>query len=103
MPDETGEPVVNYARVPTFCTRGCGCIGHPAFPAPSCLSRALISRNPGRHRAIAPRERAAIFSPLPVATLSDLAGKESPVSGLRLIGDIGGTNARFAVAEGGKY
>jgi glucokinase len=25
------------------------------------------------------------------------------VSGLRLIGDIGGTNARFAVAEGGKY
>jgi len=28
---------------------------------------------------------------------------ESPVSGLRLIGDIGGTNARFAVAEGGKY
>src|SRR5690242_9699787 len=32
-----------------------------------------------------------------------LLEKESPVSGLRLIGDIGGTNARFAVAEGGKY
>src|SRR5579872_3098977 len=25
------------------------------------------------------------------------------MSGLRLIGDIGGTNARFAIAEGGKY
>jgi glucokinase len=25
------------------------------------------------------------------------------VNGLRLIGDIGGTNARFAIAEGGKY
>jgi len=28
---------------------------------------------------------------------------ELPVKGLRLIGDIGGTNARFAIAEGGKY
>src|SRR5690349_23705438 len=51
MPDETGEPVVNYTRVPTFCTRGCGCIGHPAFPAPSCQSRAFIFRKPGRYRA----------------------------------------------------
>ena len=25
------------------------------------------------------------------------------MDGLRLIGDIGGTNARFAIAEGGKY
>jgi hypothetical protein len=26
----------DYARVlPTHCTRGCGCSGHPAFPAPS--------------------------------------------------------------------
>src|SRR6267154_3815310 len=26
----------DYARVlSTFCTRGCGCIGHPAFPTPS--------------------------------------------------------------------
>jgi glucokinase len=28
---------------------------------------------------------------------------EPPVNALRLIGDIGGTNARFAIAEGGKY
>src|ERR1700680_4019822 len=26
----------DYTRVlPTHCTRGCGCSGHPAFPAPS--------------------------------------------------------------------
>ena len=28
---------------------------------------------------------------------------EHVVNGLRLIGDIGGTNARFAIAQGGKY
>src|SRR5258708_104812 len=29
----------DYARVLVlFCTRGCGCIGHPAFPAPSVFS-----------------------------------------------------------------
>jgi glucokinase len=32
-----------------------------------------------------------------------LSGGEPSVDGLRLIGDIGGTNARFAIAEGGKY
>jgi glucokinase len=30
-------------------------------------------------------------------------GMEPSLSDLRLIGDIGGTNARFAIAEGGKY
>ena len=30
-------------------------------------------------------------------------GMELSLTGLRLIGDIGGTNARFAIAEGGKY
>src|ERR671931_336260 len=30
-------------------------------------------------------------------------GRELAVSGLRLIGDIGGTNARFAIAENGAY
>ena len=30
----------DYTRVlPTHCTRGCGCNGHPAFPAPSVLGR----------------------------------------------------------------
>src|SRR6478752_5310804 len=32
----------DYTRVlPTHCTRGCGCIGHPAFPAPSVFSRVV--------------------------------------------------------------
>src|ERR1700754_1803281 len=28
---------------------------------------------------------------------------EPPLNALRLIGDIGGTNARFAIAQGGKF
>jgi len=39
-----GVPVTcgDYTRVlPTHCTRGCGCIGHPAFPAPSVFSRVV--------------------------------------------------------------
>jgi hypothetical protein len=35
MPDPFGEPVVTYLRAFHFRTRGCGCIAHPAFPAPS--------------------------------------------------------------------
>src|ERR1700686_5431513 len=33
----SGKPVVTTARVLStlFCTRGCGCIGRPAFPTPS--------------------------------------------------------------------
>ncbi len=34
-PDDSGEPVVSNSCAFYFCTRGCGCIGHPAFPAPS--------------------------------------------------------------------
>jgi hypothetical protein len=52
---ETGEPVVNYARVPKlFRTRGCGCNGHPAFPAPSCQRRAFMPQ-PGRYPAAGTR------------------------------------------------
>ena len=39
MPDVSGASAVN-TRVHTKTTkrtRGCGCIGHPAFPAPSCF------------------------------------------------------------------
>src|ERR1700761_9251058 len=39
MPVETGEPVEDY-RI--LC--GHGCIGHPAFPAPSALGARLIAK-----------------------------------------------------------
>src|SRR6266487_6566761 len=36
--EESGEPVVTtLVCFILFRTRGCGCIGHPAFPAPSVL------------------------------------------------------------------
>jgi hypothetical protein len=49
----------DYARVFAFYhTRGCGCIGHPAFPAPSVFSgRMDFIKKLGR---IAPRDREAM-------------------------------------------
>ena len=35
MPGYSGATVVTTRVLSTFRTRGCGCIGHPAFPAPS--------------------------------------------------------------------
>jgi hypothetical protein len=35
MPGRSGGPVVTYSCAFVFRTRGCGCIGHPAFPTPS--------------------------------------------------------------------
>ena len=44
----------DYTRVlPTLCTRGCGCNGHPAFPTPSSISGRTIHAPLGR---AAPRE-----------------------------------------------
>ncbi len=34
-PDQSGEPVVTNSYAFYSCMRGCGCIGYPAFPAPS--------------------------------------------------------------------
>src|ERR1700721_4787642 len=34
MPGDPGATVVTNARAYYHSTRGCGCIGHPAFPAP---------------------------------------------------------------------
>ena len=51
MPGDPGGPVVNTRVLPTHCTRGCGCIGHPAFPTPS-LGRKI----PAQLGRIAPRE-----------------------------------------------
>jgi hypothetical protein len=42
MPVVAGEPVVANACA-FCCTRGRGCIGHPAFPAPSPVSRVACS------------------------------------------------------------
>jgi hypothetical protein len=53
MPDVSGASAVN-TRVHTSTTertRGCGCIGHPAFPAPSFVMRATNEASPrGEHR-----------------------------------------------------
>jgi hypothetical protein len=35
MPGRSGGPVVTYSCAFVFRTRGCGCIGHSAFPTPS--------------------------------------------------------------------
>ncbi len=41
----------DYARMLfSFCMRGCGCGGHPAFPAPSILSRVSSSITRARSR-----------------------------------------------------
>src|ERR1700730_409979 len=47
---------LEYTRVlPTHCTRGCGCNGHPAFPAPSVFGRrfqAQLGRIARRERGL---------------------------------------------------
>jgi hypothetical protein len=59
MPGNPGEPVVTTARVHStlFCTRGCGCIGRPAFPTP--LVGRKINAQLGR---FTPRECGVMFS-----------------------------------------
>src|SRR6266516_2288834 len=52
---KSGEPVVTtLVCFVLFRTRGCGCIGHPAFPAPSHVEGEWFLQNSGR---IAPRDR----------------------------------------------
>src|SRR4051794_978265 len=60
MPDCFGEPVVTYSCAFLFCMRGCGCIGHPAFPAPSVVSEGHIDEQLGQ---IMPRECASMPTP----------------------------------------
>jgi hypothetical protein len=50
MPVDFGGPVVTNSRV-FYYTRGCGCVVHPAFPAPSSLGGRDWSSNPGAIRA----------------------------------------------------
>ena len=49
MPDVSGASAVNTrVHTPTTKrTRGCGCIGHPAFPAPSSISEGSSANNSG--------------------------------------------------------
>jgi hypothetical protein len=66
-------PLNLYARVrffAQFCTRDRGCSAHPAFPAPSVLSRDNVRANLGQ---IAPREGEAMF----VATSPAVIASES--------------------------
>src|SRR5712671_1042283 len=45
MPGDFRCTCGDYTRVlTTHCTRGCGCIGHPAFPAPSVYRGALSGK-----------------------------------------------------------
>jgi hypothetical protein len=50
MPVVAGEPVVANACA-FCCTRGRGCIGHPAFPVPSSSNEGGLSGQLGRKRA----------------------------------------------------
>src|ERR1700686_4817722 len=52
MPDVSGASAVNTrVHTPTTKrTRGCGCIGHPAFPAPSYLRGTFLKHSSGEFR-----------------------------------------------------
>src|ERR1700680_2941028 len=47
--------------LPTHCTRGCGCNGHPAFPTPSDFPGWMVYARLGR---IAPRDCGVVFATL---------------------------------------
>src|SRR5207302_10972414 len=58
MPGNPGGPVVTCSCAFTFCTRGCGCIGRPAFPTPSFFGRnyhAELGRIAPRECGVTPR------------------------------------------------
>ena len=57
VPDRFGEPVVTYSCATLHRTRGCGCVGHPAFPAPSLIE----GRDSCKTRAHSRRGTGALF------------------------------------------
>jgi hypothetical protein len=60
-PECFGEPVVTNSCVFYFCTRGCGCAKHPAFPAPSdCRGTCKMHRSGARQC----RGKVESYSPL---------------------------------------
>jgi len=52
-----GVPVVTTLVRFFCCVRGCGCIVHPAFPAPSILSRDIVLQSSGAIRVAGRRRR----------------------------------------------
>ena len=68
---DSGEPVVTtLVCFFNFRTRGCGCSGHPAFPAPSVFRGETVHANLGR---IAPRERGVMFGCLEKQMIRSIA------------------------------
>src|SRR6266849_10475190 len=66
MPGESGEPsVTTLVCFILFRTRGCGCIGHPAFPTPSVFLGAQFMHNSGVSRR--GNAEAYLALPLPLA------------------------------------
>ena len=49
MSDRFDVPVVTNACAFYQCTRGCGCVAHPAFPAPSLFRKAFRPSKPRVH------------------------------------------------------
>src|SRR5437899_3232064 len=60
MPGRSGVTVVTTLVRFLFCVRGCGCIGHPAFPAPSVLRAANVLAKSRARRAARIWSRAVI-------------------------------------------
>jgi hypothetical protein len=66
----SGEPVVTNSRV-FYTTRGCGCGGHPAFPAPSDFRGTMFVHSSGApRREIAEAYVAVIASEAKQSSLS---------------------------------
>jgi hypothetical protein len=57
-PGVTGEPVVTTLVCFSFCTRGYGCGGHPAFPAPSFIRGTRCLHRSGANSVARPWTRA---------------------------------------------
>jgi hypothetical protein len=62
----SGEPVVTNSCAFSFRTRGCGCIGHPAFPAPSFLSRVTSMHSSDANCVAGMRGRVCYSDVMPV-------------------------------------
>jgi hypothetical protein len=68
-PGISGEPVVTNLRVFYFYTQGCGCTGHPAFPAPSHRGHECLKLGQGMSR-----EGGLVFSDVPRTLRSARSG-----------------------------
>src|SRR6266851_2951406 len=72
MPVDPSEPVVTtLVCFVLFRTRGCGCSGHPAFPAPSVGRKfhAQLGRIAPRDRGVAPHYSSSPRTRGPITTI----------------------------------